>query len=104
MYCYCYICRDGFAAVELAECDVCGKTACHVCRVCAQMMRDELEHAKERWEEEHVCFRLALHATTARRYLERGLADLHSARVRLEAGATRCARESCPSACGPSRS
>jgi hypothetical protein len=84
MYCYCYICRDGFASVELAECGVCGKWS-HVCRICAQADAEELQHAKERWLEEHICFRPSLHATTARRYLERGLADLHSARIRLEA-------------------
>lgn len=81
---HCFICRDRFATVELAQCGLCPKTS-RVCAVCAQFDAEELQHAKERWLEEHICFRPSLHGTTARRYLERGLADLHSARVRLEA-------------------
>jgi hypothetical protein len=87
---YCYICRDGFGAVLLADCDAtgprgpCGK-AVQVCRACARSSAEELERAVERWEEEHACARPRTDAMTAQRYLDRGLADLHSARVRLEA-------------------
>jgi hypothetical protein len=96
---HCYICQDGWGSVGLAECGkagprgVCGGVA-RVCRACAKADVDELERARERWQEEHACSRPVLAVTPAQRYLERGLADLHSARVRLEsAGYPMRARE-----------
>lgn len=86
---HCYICRERIGAVQLARCThvgpdgECGRAAL-LCRVCERADADELEHARERWQEEHPCPRPDLHILTVQRYLERGLADLHSARVRFE--------------------
>jgi hypothetical protein len=86
----CYICQEGYGTVSLAECTtvgprgVCGSVV-RICRACSKGDAEELEQARERWQEEHPCTRSLVHATTAQRYLERGLANLHCARVRLDA-------------------
>lgn len=80
----CYICQS-IGTVQLVRCEDCSKTA-QVCRVCAKSTPDELEHERARFMEEHPCTRDArVHMACAEHYLDRALADMHVARIRLEA-------------------